>query len=108
MSTLMNLVNARELISEATSWGKHSIARSNEKGGGVSVGAKHPDADCWCALGALVNVCDSEIEIEEARLALGAFVPHGNVVFYNDAPERTHADIMALYDKAIEAWAGTV
>lgn len=40
---------------------------------------------------------------EEARRFLGKFVPYGGVVEFNDADGRTKEEVLAIFDKAIEA-----
>lgn len=64
-------------------------------------------ATAWCASGAVQTA-----SLHEWRAALDALERHvpagasnqGDVlVYYNDAPERTQADIIALFERAIAA-----
>lgn len=90
-----DLVAAKALIDTPEKWIKGTFA---SKG-------------CWCAMGAVISVvCDDgryafEREVAAVR-ALAEEVPDRfgrNVPFYNDAKTTTHADIMALFDRAIAA-----
>jgi hypothetical protein len=52
----------------------------------------------YCAEGALAmsnGLCDAELFL---RKAVGQF----NIILWNDAPERTQAEVLAAFDKAIE------
>lgn len=57
-----------------------------------------------CAFGALYCGFRSRDEdYVDALMLLNAQSPKGRLSAFNDAPETTHADIMALFDRAIEA-----
>ncbi len=96
------LAKAKEIISDPKHWAKHEFAYDKD---GYEV---HPDsstAACWCARGAVyaANKSYTGAEVEEAFKHLAAVCPLGVLIgFYNDQPERTHDDIMDLFDKAIE------
>ena len=75
---------------------------------------KGEDRICACALDALrvlEDERDGDLEVEQATEALLAALPddfeddtsdwNHPVAQFNDAPETTHADVMALYDRAI-------
>ena len=90
-----NLIAARALIDTPEKWGK---------GGYVSA---TPNV-CFCAVGALANAnCWSFAEVwhERAIDVLYDKLPpnSGGLTVYNDHPDTTHADIMALFDRAIAA-----
>ena len=65
------------------------------------------DNTCFCLLGALSHVYDEDSvalsegdyhrDLDTLRNLTG-----GNIVLWNDAEERTHKDILALLDKALE------
>jgi len=94
MSTVReNLIAARALIDTPEKWGK---------------GSYEPSHGCYCALGAIDAVekthggfYASEATANALRSAIGneCF----SIVDFNDAEETTHADILALFDRAIEA-----
>lgn len=90
-----NLIAARALIDTPEKWHKGSMSGPG----------------CLCAMGAVAKVIGwsymggtrirSHPEVEHLRKQL----PTGwwDVPKFNDAPETTHADIMALFDRAIAA-----
>ncbi len=90
-----NLIAARALIDTPEKWGKG------------------PDRDCFCAVDALTDVA-YETDFDDAdHHLLGRFLPvdyapdpsdwNCPVAQFNDDPATTHADIMALFDRAIAA-----
>lgn len=93
-----NLVAAKALIAEPGDWGKDEY---------------QPRPGCYCALGALGAVLgmdpDDDMGPPEKALALALPTPSNNVsrvVDFNDDEHTTHADIMALFDRAIAAQEG--
>ena len=61
------------------------------------------EAVCWCAMGAVACRDDDWTTAEPAWAALRAAVGGETWVSeWNDAPGRTQADVLALYDRAIE------
>lgn len=88
---------AREKISTPEKWTQGAYARD---AGGNAVRAAADDAVCWCALGAIVSLNIFPADREEAAGALYKVVPEVSV--FNDKPGRTHAEVMAVFAKAIE------
>ena len=87
-----NLIAAKALIDTPAKWGKGC------------------DRVCFCALDAASAIPDAYIGVRDAlKLALPAdFEPdqsnwNHDVAQFNDEPGTTHADIMALFDRAIAA-----
>jgi hypothetical protein len=104
------LLAARTLIQTPNDWTKGVNARD---AAGEPVEEYHPNAVCYCALGAVDitdfrNGADSR-EYWRSVDALNAAVPapyqHWEVHEYQDLPETTHADVLALFDRAIAATA---
>ena len=96
------LVNARELISKPEAWTKRSYARS---AGGDPVVPYSPKAACWCVSGA-ISISGRDITVRWAArdaILFAAGTSVMDVPTWNDAPERTHAEVLAVFDKAIEA-----
>lgn len=61
-----------------------------------------------CAIGAVQDAVGLDYErVGDCRKALGAALPVGkqtlNAALYNDDPNTTHADVLALFDRAIAA-----
>lgn len=105
MSTVReNLIAARALIDTPEKWGK---------------GDYEPRPGCFCAAGAIaaakgVEACPSSAEegpevdaLESALNDLGdGLSPWASFVHFNDDYDTTHADVMALFDRAIAAQEG--
>lgn len=86
------LIKARALIADPTKWGKGA---SCERGWGCALCIE--TAIEKAALDASVLPYDA---IDFLRAANGFEI---DVYQWNDAPERTHAEALAAFDKAIEA-----
>jgi hypothetical protein len=88
-----NLIAARALIDTPEKWGK---------------GEYEPRPGCYCAMGAVAVAAGmdgrfDDIFGQEEHVRLEAQAPGRDVVNFNDAAGTTHADIMALFDRAIAA-----
>jgi hypothetical protein len=94
------LTKARALVERG--WTQRASAR-NERGEIVPTTS---DAACtWCALGAL-SVCglDGSWVPAAAALAVANFgTSDAHIPTWNDAPERTQAEVVAAFDRAIAA-----
>jgi hypothetical protein len=90
-NTLMVLRRARDLITPARHWCKGDYRRV--------VG----DTRQWCAVGAVQHASDRGCFVVAATFALGnALPPHeDSVENFNDFSGTTHADVLALFDRAI-------
>lgn len=89
---------AQELISIPERWTKGGSARDNL---GRVVYAASPAACCWCAFGAVSRMgCP---ELDWYLVAAAGLDPDATgIAGFNDDPATTHADILALFDRAIE------
>lgn len=108
MNKLELLKAAREKIAKPEYWTKGDFARDV---GGKGVAATDPAACCFCAHGAIHRVrgLHNRAAIEDAcwataalNSALTLISGHDTVPEFNDAPETRHADVMALFDVAIQ------
>lgn len=87
---------AKAKIEDPNRWTKGEYAR-DERGKPVNIASQ--EAVCWCVLGATGwsgNVADKMLE-----RALFGMSAHCDIDVFNDASETTHADVMALFDRAI-------
>ncbi len=90
------LIAARKLIESPKQWLK-----------GADSGLRN-EIWCYCASGALMTAVDENIppvdwDAAENALSLAATGdPDGNIPIWNDAPERTHEEVLAAFDEAIE------
>lgn len=103
------LQKARKLITEPGSWIQGHYAQDAN---GKLVDEESEDATCYCSSGALsAAACprgQTEQELVEsqpyryrARATLEAYMD-GNVIAFNDREGRTHEQVLAAFDKAIE------
>jgi len=94
MTPLETLKAARHLISDPAKWTQGTIARDWT---GKQTTADSIDAFCWCAVGALEKVGSNAGPFRALRWAM----PSGyrSIVSFNDS--HTHAEVLALFDKAI-------
>lgn len=113
MTLLEILKAARELISDEESWAKGNYAYLSEEEGALAVDWKSPLAACWCPAGALLK--SAQGQAAEALIALAYGLPTvkdvdfskkeeeaiEQIARWNDAPERTHAEVLQRFDEAI-------
>lgn len=91
------LTKARDLIADPKRWTHHALARDSVFRKTVP---NSPDATCWCALGAIWKATgDVEADNDGAYSALHDVI-NGSVVNFNDT--HTHAEVIELFNKAIE------
>jgi len=96
---------AADLLEPEGRWTRGHAARAV---GGMGVDFNSPDASCWCAWGALAKVSGgNEVEAFEAltdHLQLEQEIdPALFGEIWNDAPERTQAEVVqALRDAALK------
>jgi hypothetical protein len=98
MSQLLSDLDALDaLLSDESKWTKYTVA---EDASGDDCEAYSSRAVCWCLEGAAVHVTVSnwsEFPKSEAlREALRDTMGVSNLADWNDAPERTFADIKSL------------
>lgn len=94
------LTAAKTLIADPKHWVKGEIARNDD---GERVEPDDAKAVCFCSLGALCRVTN---DIHPAVSLLCRHMPErfaGFLTGYNDHHSTTHADVMNLFDKAIES-----
>lgn len=92
MTLREDLIAAKAMIDTPEKWGK---------------GKYEPRPGCYCALGAVAKVTGHDPNTawlngraSTCRNALYEYTDVG-IASFNDAPDTTHADIMALFDRAI-------
>lgn len=92
------LVAARERIATPDRWTQWMVACNRQ---GESVSAKSRSAARWCAMGAIIASMDEDIERrDEAACAVRRIVGE-SLTCWNDAPERTHEEVLDAFDRAI-------
>jgi hypothetical protein len=100
MTTLEILKAARKLITPKGAWITGVYAKTSPKGRKALFG-NDPAATCWCMEGALQKASGREMVYDSQDL----LKPFGNIgknlPQFNDAPGRTHAEVLAAFDAAI-------
>lgn len=106
-TTKETLAAARRLIEAPEYWTKGHHARDRF---GTGVDSTSSRAVCWCALGACERADPRNNGSAAKRalvLALEVVEPRdrvpASVAEFNDSETTTHADVLALFDRAIEA-----
>ena len=85
-----------ELLVDEKNWTRGAFARTEN---GVHINPNHPEAVCWCLMGAKSKCYSDGDYYDVTRKILNAFkVKFGenykNVYSWNDANQTTHADIV--------------
>jgi hypothetical protein len=97
------LQKAREILTPPGAWTQGQFARNAD---GVGCSEYRDEAVCFCAVGALHRAAwrvNSAPEwYYDALRALIAVVGH-SIGSWNDAEGRTQAEVLAAFDKAIDA-----
>ena len=107
--TLGNLRAVRARIARPQCWTRGALARNAE---GFATGPTRPDAVSWCLVGAIYAAAGSTQYDEATVIArmLTSFMNDQTIrtgeepfycMVYND--RRSHAEVLALLDRAIEA-----
>ncbi len=102
MNTLEVLKLARDLISTPDKWIKDEFALDSD---GDVVDEISENAVCFCSYGAFNRVLLMyNVHTYDAKNVLTDIIKtqgYNSIVQWNDAPERTHADVLATFDMAI-------
>ena len=106
METREILIAARAIITEPEHWTQGHSART-ASGDPITIG--DPIAYAFCASGAIWRSLDNDVADSKLHSAFGALnecLPAGfeSVVDYNDADATRHADVIALFNRAIDAY----
>lgn len=89
-------MKAYELLATPDKWTRGADARDKDDN---PVRSRDREACCWCAVGA-IKACYWPFEVQDATFnrltsAIGRLIEE-----WNDAPGRTHAEIIAMLKKA--------
>ncbi len=98
MTTKDRLIAARKLIESPEKWTQGEMARDAD--GNMTI--SEDKTVCRCALGACMSIQAGD-GYRAMRASLNAQLPAGHIRVheFNDAPKTTHADVLALFDRAI-------
>jgi hypothetical protein len=98
------LTATRALLSRPERWTQRAYARD---GAGQPVCNHEPEACCWCLSGAVARTSRAYsakyLSLAYQAIYAAAGVEMGGLIDWNDAPGRTHADVIAMLDAAIMA-----
>jgi hypothetical protein len=86
-----------ELLTDASRWTKNHYAIDTE---GRPVQSRSPQAARWCLSGAICRCYSTQDERLTAEEALREAAGTLDIVAWNDAFERTFADVRALIERA--------
>lgn len=91
---------ARALIDTPEKWTQKAYARDPS---GFKVESNNPHAVCFCSLGAIKRENQDEVVNYFVRSWLRGALPSDfeSILRYNDHPDTTHDDVLALFDRAI-------
>ena len=100
------LIAARALLADPAKWIKRDYAKRAD---GEVVFGNDEGAVCFCGFGAIQHVLDTENEpdplsvllTDAAREMFPDRVGERSFAAFNDHPDTTHADVLAVFDKAI-------
>jgi hypothetical protein len=94
------LERARKRIEAPERWTQGADARRDDR---MAVGAADKGAVCWCAEGSLLSEAgpDMRAPLNESIRIMFEAADCGSVIDFNDAPDRTHAEVLAAFDRAI-------
>jgi hypothetical protein len=106
MSAKQLLVAARAVIEKPENWTQAAYAREGKDGRAVST--NHPDATCFCSIGAVYRAAnDLGLPRSEALSALGEQADkYGYFTIHSFNDSHTHEEVLALFDDAIAAIPG--
>lgn len=99
-----DLAKARELVAAGWCQGNTAINAT-----GAPVNASSPEVARVCAMGAMDRAGDWANDPKRTSAmaeALYGVLNNDSIVDWNDAPERTQAEVLAAFDKAIAAARG--
>ncbi len=86
-----------QLLETPDKWTQGAFARLPD---GKAVKSNHPNAVCWCLIGAICKCYDgigAKTAISDAILAAAAGAVAGEMLStWNDHPSRTHAEVLEL------------
>lgn len=101
MSTLDVLVRARALVERGWCTG----VEARDEHGNQCDESDSPSAVSWCMIGAVYRGARKEDDIALARKAARCLTATvgGLLDQWNDAPGRTQSEVLAAFDRAIEA-----
>lgn len=105
MKTMLEILKAaRELLNDEERWTQKSFAKDIH---GFPVAAGSSDAVCFCMMGALAKVSESNTivsavylnESAQSALSILEWTIEGHIPTFND--EHTHAEVLIKFDEAI-------
>lgn len=95
-------MKVKELLADPSAWTQGSMAKGADGNDTCVFGPSSISACKWCLLGAIARcyhtrpaICGQVIKkVHEALVHKG--LENGSIVSWNDMPERTHAEVLAL------------
>jgi hypothetical protein len=97
MNAKDRLIAARAILAQG--WTQREYALSSD---GTPCGLRSAEATQFCIVGALERIIPYGESITHARALLCNHLEVESLVGWNDAPDRTQADVLALFDRILE------
>lgn len=94
-------MKVKELLADPNAWTQGAMARGADGGAVTPVGSSSVPACKWCLLGAVAKcyhdrpILGGQV-IRAIHQAISKLDGAGSLVMWNDAPGRTHAEVLAL------------
>ncbi len=98
MKILTILRRARKLLSKPERWGKGQFAVTAD---GLVCDALGRNATKFCMIGAIVRANKRDDKNSDDAIDLLEFLRQQKLSAWNDAPRRTHAQVLRLLDRGI-------
>lgn len=86
----------QDILTDESKWTKGANARHAN---GNPIGPEEANAACWCLNGALIKAYDESIEGRQVRYKICIELSTHSFSPWNDAPERTFADVRKLIEE---------
>lgn len=94
------LKRVRALLSDPARWTQGEMARNMF---GAPTDPAGPNATCWCLMGAIHHETNDDPFLAGFAYQILRIQQGQAISEFNDDPTTSHADVMALLDKAIES-----
>ena len=102
MKTSEILIAAKALIDEPGKWTQGAAAR-DANGRAIEAEEPYSAAVCFCSIGALdASTQDCFTAFIDGKRFLKKAISLRDVVYFNDTHTHTHAEVMQMWDRAIE------
>lgn len=89
-------MKVQDILTDESKWTRGSYARGVS---GRTVDYLGKSAVCFCLMGAIMRAASTETEQKEMYMAVNLKLNHRGIEGWNDAPERTFAEVRGLIEE---------